>query len=113
MTKRACLDCGMVLPQSVMFCPKCDNDIGAQTDGSTMTVDIAHGGERLRDALRKLNFYITEALEGNAQYLRFIVGNGAIREEVSLSLAALEHRRTIVGFSEDGSNRGALLVRLK
>ena len=78
-----------------------------------MTVDIAHGGERLRDALRKLDFHITEALEGNAQYLRFIVGNGAIREEVLLSLAALEHRRTIVGFSEDGSNRGALLVRLK
>ena len=49
-----CLDCGMQVPDDIRRCPKCDNQLDRQTDGSTVTIDIAHHGERVSDALRKL-----------------------------------------------------------
>ena len=113
MATRVCLSCGMTLSETVRVCPKCDNELDNQTDGSIITVDIAHNGEKPHQALRKLSDLITDALKGNAQYLRFIVGNGVIREEALVSLSAMERRQTIRSFSEDGANRGALLVRLK
>jgi len=103
----------MSVNQATRFCPKCDNELDAQTDGSIITVDIAHNGERLRDALRKMESNINSVLKGNAQYLRLVVGSGVIREEVLLSLIALERRKTIVSFTEDGANQGAVMVRLK
>ena len=112
MAARVCLSCGMALSETVRVCPKCDNELDNQTDGSIITVDIAHNGEKPHQALRKLSDLITDALKGNAQYLRFIVGNGVIREEALVSLSAMERRQTIRSFSEDGANRGALLVRL-
>ena len=103
----------MQVAEGDVYCPKCDNKIDAQTDGSTLSVDIAHNGERLREAMQKMERTISEALKGNAQYLRLIVGSGVIREEVLLHLVTLERRKTIVSYSEDGSNQGAVLVRLK
>lgn len=103
----------MAVAQATRYCPKCDNELDAQTDGSIITVDIAHNGERIRDAVRKLEANIAEALKGNARYLRLVVGTGVIREETLIHLIMLEKRKTIVGFSEDGSNHGAILVSLK
>lgn len=108
-----CLNCGMTLSSQERRCPKCDNRLDQQTDGSTVTVDIAHHGERVRDALQKMNRSIKEAKGGVAQYLRLIVGSGVIREEVMMSLRDLEQRRVIIQFDLEGQNSGAYLVKLK
>lgn len=94
-------------------CPKCDNRIDLQTDGSTVTIDIAHNGERVRDALSKLKSAIKQTRSGVAQNLRVIVGTGVIREEAMTELIAMEHRKTIKTFDLEGNNSGAILIRLK
>ena len=94
-------------------CPKCDNQLDEQTDGSTITVDIAHNGERLHEALRKMHDLVEDANRGVAQYIRFIVGSGIIREEAIMSLENLERRGVIVHQETERGNRGAILVKLK
>lgn len=94
-------------------CPKCDNQLDEQTDGSTITVDIAHNGERVHEALRKMHDLVEAANRGVAQYLRFIVGSGIIREEVMMSLENLERRGVIVHQEIERGNSGAILVKLK
>ena len=94
-------------------CPKCDNHLDEQTDGSTITVDIAHNGERVHEALRKMHDQIDAANRGVAQYVRFIVGSGLIREEAMMSLEALERRKVIVRQEIDRGNSGAILVKRK
>ena len=109
----SCLSCGMSITREARRCPKCDNRLDLQTDGSTATVDIAHQGERVRDALQKLNVAITETRSGVARNLRVIVGSGVIREEVMLRLRELEHQKAIIRFGLEGRNDGAFLIQLK
>ena len=94
-------------------CPKCDNRIDLQTDGSTITVDIAHQGERVNDALRKLAKELKTARQGVALYLRVVVGSGVIRDEVMSALLDYEARKIISDFYLDSRNSGAIMVRLK
>jgi hypothetical protein len=94
-------------------CPKCDNQLDEQTDGSTVTVDIAHHGERVHEALRKMHHQVEAENRGVAQYIRFIVGSGVIREEAMMSLADLERRGIIVHQDIERGNGGAILVKLK
>ena len=94
-------------------CPKCDNRLDQQTDGSTVTVDVAHQGERVRDALQKMRSAIRDERSGVTKYLRLIVGSGVIREEVLIALREAEHRQQIVSFKLEGRNAGAYLVQLK
>ena len=108
-----CLNCGMSVTDSAKRCPKCDNRLDLQTDGSTETVDIAHQGERVRDAIGKLHQVVKEAKSGVSQQLRIIVGSGVIREEAMVTLAELEHRRSIIQFDIEPGNPGAILIRLK
>jgi hypothetical protein len=108
-----CLNCGMHVNARDRRCPKCDNHLDAQTDGSTITVDIAHHGERVRDALQKMNSEVKHARAGVAQYLRLIVGSGVIREEVMMSLRDLEFRKVIIRADFESENSGAILVQLK
>ena len=94
-------------------CPKCDNRLDLQTDGSTVGVDIAHQGERVHEALKKLRVEVKSAKAGVAQYLRLVVGTGVIREEAMRTLQDMEHRKFIIRFDLENENSGAILVKLK
>ena len=111
--ERICLVCGMSVDETVLNCPKCDNDLSRQHDGSTITVDIAHQGERVHEALRKMQDEIDLARKGTAMRLRFIVGTGRIREEVLRALGDLKFRGDILDFQSETSNPGAVQVRIK
>lgn len=99
-------------PTSVQ-CPKCDNRLDLQTDGSTVTVDIAHHGERVGQAVVRLQREIDAARLGVAMYLRLVVGSGLIRDEALLVLRDLEFRGEVKDFEQEPGNPGAVLVRLK
>ena len=111
--QRICLDCGMSIGANTRVCPKCDNALELQHDGSTITVDIAHDGERVRDALQKMQREIDSARKDVAMNIRLVVGSGLIRDEVLLALRDLEFRGDIKDFDLDPANAGAVLVRLK
>ena len=108
-----CLDCGMSVDDYVDYCPKCDNELGLQHDGSTVTVDIAHQGERVGEALEKMQKEIDAARKGVAESIRLVVGSGLIRDEVLLVLRDLQFRADIKSFESESGNAGAVLVRLK
>ncbi len=103
----------MRIDSAVRRCPKCDNQLDEQTDGSTVTVDIAHNGERVHEALRKMHDHVEAANRGVAQYIRFVVGSGVIKEEAMMSLESLERRKIIVHQEFEPGNGGAILVKLK
>lgn len=107
-----CLSCGMYVGEHTGTCPKCDNELALQHDGSTVTVDIAHNGERVSDALVKMQEEIDHARKCFALRLRLIVGTGTIRDEVMLALRDLEFRGEIASFDAEGRNAGAVLVEL-
>jgi hypothetical protein len=94
-------------------CPKCDNQLDLQTDGSTITIDIAHHGERVRDALHKLESQTKLAKRGVTAYLRIVVGSGVIREAVLSRLMDLEYRGVIMSHELEQDNAGSILVQLK
>lgn len=108
-----CLECGMSVGGDMDYCPKCDNALDLQHDGSTVTVDIAHQGERVSEALQKMQGEIDLARRGASKNIRLIVGSGLIRDEVLLVLRDLLFRGDIKDFDSEFSNRGAVLVRLK
>ena len=111
--QQICLECGMSFSEDTRNCPKCDNALDLQHDGSTSTVDIAHHGERVSEALRKMQSEIESAQKGVAMCIRLIVGSGLIRDEVLLTLRDLKFRGDIKDFDLDPSNVGAVLVILK
>lgn len=113
MTHQTCLNCGMVVDASTLNCPKCDNSLSLQHDGSTVTVDIAHQGERVNEALQKMHTEIELARRGVAMQIRLVVGTGRIREEVLLVLRDLVFRGDVLDFKPEPDNIGAILVRLK
>jgi hypothetical protein len=108
-----CLECGMSVSEDMSYCPKCDNALDLQHDGSTITVDIAHNGERVSEALQKMQSEIDLARKGVARNIRLVVGSGLIRDEVLLVLRDLEFRGDIKDFEPEFFNTGAVLVRLK
>jgi|TARA_B110000467_G_C18317694_1_gene482729 hypothetical protein len=111
--QQICLDCGMSVSETMRYCPKCDNALNLQHDGSTVTVDIAHQGERVSEALQKMQSEIDLARKGVAKCIRLVVGSGLIRDEVLLELRDLSFRGDILGFEPESFNAGAVMVRLK
>ena len=111
--EQICLDCGMSVSETMRYCPKCDNALNLQHDGSTVTVDIAHQGEGVSEALRKMQSEIDLARKSVAKCIRFVVGSGLIRDEVLLVLRDLSFRGDILGFEPESFNAGAVMVRLK
>lgn len=111
--QQVCLDCGMSVSETMRYCPKCDNALNLQHDGSTITVDIAHQGERLSEALQKMQSEIDLASKGVAKSIRLVVGSGLIRDEVVLVLRDLKFRGDVIDFEAEPFNAGAILVRLK
>jgi hypothetical protein len=120
--KRECLHCGMLhlvsLPDfeeqaSQQYCDKCDSPLFGQSDGSTLTVDIAHHRETVAQALQKLESALTDAWHGYTSQVRLIVGGGAIREAVLAELHFKQSKKRIVSVIEEGGNRGSVLVRIR
>lgn len=103
----------MLVDETMTECPKCDEVLDLQHDGTTLTVDIAHQGERVSEAIEKMIAEIDLARKGVAMNLRLIVGSGLIRDEVMLRLRDLEFRGDIKSFAAEHNNAGAVLVRLK
>lgn len=110
---RACLGCGMLLSASTRACPKCDGLLAEQTDGSTVRVDIAHHGERVHDAERKLRELLDEAVRQPAAELALVVGGGAIKENTLMMLEASRRSGHIFGFRVDEHNPGLIRVQVK
>lgn len=111
--EKICLDCGMSIDEDIKRCPKCDNFLDSQNDGSITTVDIAHQGERVDEALCKMRAEIDAARNGVELYLRLIVGSGVIRDEVLAALCDLQAGGDVKGFEVESSNAGAIKLRLK
>jgi hypothetical protein len=100
------------LPPS-LSCPKCDQNVYQQHDGSTLTSDIAHQHETIAKALQKLDALLLEGWAGPYQQLRLIVGGGLIREQVLGQLYFYQQQGRLLRFKEDSPNRGAIVVSLR
>jgi len=111
--ERECLVCGMLLPDVLQVCLKCDARLQEQTDGSVLHRDIAHQRETLAVALQKLAEVLEEGRKGHASTIRLIVGRGVIRDEVMRQLSWLALKGEILSVDHDDGNTGALLVVLR
>lgn len=110
---KICLDCGMSIDEGISRCPKCDNFLDSQHDGSITTIDIAHEGETVDEALCKMLAEVEAARNGVELYLRLIVGSGVIRDEVLAALRGLQADGDVKSFEVESSNAGAIKLRLK
>jgi hypothetical protein len=120
---RDCLFCGMsqrievpdindrTLPSTARACIKCDSNLMEQSDGSSMTVDIAHQHETVRQAMAKVETELSRAWESYVGQLRLIVGGGLIREAVLAELHFKLSQGIVLSVSEE--NRGAVLIRIR
>lgn len=111
--RRCCLQCGFPVTESDRVCPKCDSKLELQTDGSTTTLDIAHGKQRVHEAIEQLRSTVTQHQRGTTQFLRVIVGGDRIRHAALHELRAMQSNGTIFQFGQDDRNRGALIIVLK
>ena len=120
--ERECRHCGMLhlvsLPDfderaTEQYCDKCDSPLFRQSDGSTLTVDIAHHRETVAQALQKLESALADGWHGYASQVRLIVGGGAIREAVLAELYFQQSRNRVLTFIEESGNRGAVLVKIR
>ena len=119
--QRECLNCGMehtLQPGSIIdrchepFCHKCDASLWELSDGSTVTVDIAHSRETVAQAIEKLNQALEDVWQRTfAAELRVIVGGGLIRDAVLAELHFRHHSGVVLAYQEE--NRGAVLVRIR
>ena len=110
---RCCLKCGFPVTESDRVCPKCDSQLVLQTDGSTTTLDIAHGKQRIHEAIEQLRSAVTLHQRSTTQFLRVIVGGDRIRHAALDELQAMQSHGTILQFGQDDRNRGALIIVLK
>lgn len=118
---RQCLFCGLLdvrTPGEIAdrdlepLCVKCDTPLWSQSDGSTVTVDIAHQRETVTQALVKFHAALNRGWQrSHAEHLRLIVGGGLIRDAVLGELFFLNSKGIVLEFGEE--NRGAVLVRLR
>lgn len=113
MVRRSCLKCGFPVTESERVCPKCDSQLVLQTDGSTTTLDIAHGKQRISEAIEQLRSAVTQHQRSTTQFLRVIVGGDRIRHAALNELRAMQSNGTILQFGQDDRNRGALIIVLK
>jgi hypothetical protein len=110
---RYCLKCGFPVNESDRVCPKCDSKLARQTDGSTTTLDIAHGKQRISEAIEQLRSAVAQYQRSPTQFLRVIVGGDRIRQAALNELQSMQTSGMIVQFGHDDRNRGALIIVLK
>ena len=78
-----------------------------------MTVDIAHHGERVHEALAKLDTVLVETDAGVNARIRLIVGGGLIRDAVLARLSEVQRRGAILRFSQQRNNAGVVIVQVR
>jgi len=108
---KECLECHFIVGDKTRYCPKCDADLRQQSDGSTLTVDVAHSGQTKEEALEQLRSALFNSARAHNQFLRVIVGTGLISEAVYTRLVHLKRSGRIKSFDYEGSNRGSIMVR--
>jgi uncharacterized protein YuzB (UPF0349 family) len=118
---RQCLNCGMqhpVQPGSIIdrdrkqLCEKCDASLWDLSDGSIRTVDIAHHGETVSQALDKLYVALENTWKMSyAAEMRVIVGGGLIRDAVLAELHYRLQSGVILGLESE--SRGAVIIRIR
>lgn len=96
-----CPECELVIESAdTTTCPKCDAPLRARSNGRVMHVDVAHAGENLDQALRKLERKIDEAVHHNYRGLNVIHGRGATTGKSFLKphiVAAMKRAATLYG----------------
>ncbi len=113
MTRRVrCSQCGMLYDISTGRCPKCDTPPYQENRRATLTVDIAHHGQRMHDAIEQFEEALQQARDQGYGYLRLIVGSGKINKELALDLETARWRGLIKSYQYDDPNLGAYLVKL-
>jgi len=110
---RECLDCGMLMDERKRLCLKCDAVLSDQTDGSIVTIDIAHHGERVRDAKAKLRTALHIAKQDYTLAMRVVVGHGLIRDAITSQLDSWLRSGQIRSFGTEGNNQGVFMVFLR
>ncbi len=108
-----CLACGMRVTAGVATCPKCDDLLDEQTDGSVLHRDIAHQHETVAQAMSKLAQALRDCRRCHACGVRLAVGRGVIREEVMRQLSWLITTGEILDFDHDEGNTGAIMVIMR
>jgi len=99
--------------ESDTVCPKCDAPLVGQTDGSTVTIDIAHREQRIHQAIEQLRSSVALHQRSTTQFLRVIVGGDRIRNAAMMELQSMQSQGRIVQFGQDDKNPGAMIVMLK
>lgn len=125
-----CPDCGMLVDPGRPVCPKCDAPLVAEPASrgrrkhrgkrgrnyhehhEVFERDIAHSGETVDEAMRKLIVAVDDAIELGEEVLRLVVGHGEIGEEARMRLGQLRREGMISEWRNDGANTGALIVEL-
>lgn len=107
-----CSSCGMVFSISAGHCPKCDTRPFSENRKATLTIDIAHQGQRLHEALEEFEEALQLAREQGYGYLRLIVGSGKINQELAKDLDTAVWRGLIKDYQHETPNKGAYLVRM-
>ena len=114
-----CPECDFVIDSAdTKTCPKCDAILRARSNGRLMPVDVAHSGENLDQALRKLERAIDEAVHHNFRGIKVIHGRGATTGNSFLKphiVAAMKQAATLYGgkVAQDRDNPGAHLLWLE
>jgi hypothetical protein len=75
---RECWNCGFPVDLAkVTVCPKCGEDVRLEATGQVVDIDVAHDGETVPEALRKVEAALDRALVGDARGLKVIHGHGS------------------------------------
>jgi len=103
----------MTVHNSQQRCPKCDEVLFDQTDGSYWVEDIAHHGERVHEALIKVEGVLERAHGERMAAITLIVGGGLIRDAVLARLQTLVRVNEIISFSQPAGNPGVIEIVLR
>jgi dsDNA-specific endonuclease/ATPase MutS2 len=117
---RSCPSCGFPIDRRNLpaVCPKCDEDLLRAKARKLLSVDLAHRGETVSQALAKLDKAVSECVWHGHPSLKVIHGHGSgggasrIKPQV---LAALRKHAERLGavIEQDGDNPGAHVLRFK
>ena len=96
MTERGeCWNCGFPVDFArFVVCPKCGEDVRLEFSGQVVDVDVAHDGEAVPDALRKLEAALDRAVIGFARGLKVIHGHGSSGRRGAIGPAVKNWLRT-------------------
>jgi hypothetical protein len=114
--QRECWNCGFPVDLAkVAVCPKCGEDVRLEATGQVVDIDVAHDGETVADALRKVAAALDRAWVGDARGLKVIHGHGSSGRRGAIAPAVRGWLRNEAGryawkVVSDKFNPGATIV---